>query len=197
MARFQGSEYYTLTQFEDRKETKWSYTDIKSAESRLGKSEINKFQVSREVFKRILQYIEDDLIRTRHPAPESITSEGPSSSFSVSTIKFSMHAIKGSRGGWYIISNGGELPIIKNEFIEYGPKRKSGRRRYSARRNLSQTELSQIEWLQERTPSIETIHEWVSKKYPDHIYKVDVSFRDDTSDLFKPFATTKRRADKK
>ena len=173
------NEYFALTQF-DKSDTKlWRWSEIEAAEGSRGSATIYKFEISQSLFSKILEFLEREGIRTRDPAPEAFRDGVVPYSFSVYTVNFGLHAVQGKRGGWFIVTGDGREPFIKEEFIAYGAMRKSGTRRGRYRRNLSQTEKSQVEWLESRTPSLKKLYEWVSKKYPTDVKRVSLHFEKD------------------
>jgi len=175
-----NNEYYMLTQFEKTDAAFIDYNMIKNEEKIRGEAFISKFEVSKNIFIKLVDYVNREGIRTREAPPKQFDDGVIPHSFTVYTINFELHAIKGNRGGWFIISRGGREPIINNEFIAYGSMRKSGTRRGRYRRNLSQTEKRQVEHLSLITPKIEKLYEWVSKKYPAEVKKVSLWYSDDS-----------------
>jgi hypothetical protein len=161
------NEYFQLTQFHRSTSRPISYDDIAKVE---GEVSIYKFEITRAMAEKILRFIDDSNLNTRGEVRfMEADTQIHKFSYTVYTVRFSLHIVAGKRGGWYIIENSGQEPIIPNEFVEYGPKRKSGGRKNSYRRNLSFSEENEVRALKGRTPSIEQIYRWIVRKYPNEV----------------------------
>jgi hypothetical protein len=175
-------DYYFLTNFETSSTMPIAYDDIKKEETLRGKLRVDRFEVSQDLFLKLLNYIKKEGLITRDPAPEAFMDGVIPCSFTVYTLKFELHVVEGKRGGWFIVSGGGREPTINEEFISYGPMSKSGSRSCRRRRKLSQSEKAHVEYLDGRTPNIEKLYEWVSKKYLSKVKKVSLGYANDVHD---------------
>lgn len=133
-------------------------------------------QINHAMAAKIIKFISDNEISTRGTATDITDKENPEYSYTVFTVHFSLHIVAGRRGGWYVLQGGGREPAIKDEFIEYGAKKKSGGRKSRYRRNLSYSEKNQVAFLEAKTPSMVKMYKWILKKYPNYIMNSDVWF---------------------
>jgi hypothetical protein len=136
-------------------------------------SRVNRVEISQALALRIREFIAKDGLNTRGEVPDSDAFRSRSASRTIYTVKFALHGIAGKRGGWFILERGGREPIIKDEFISYGPMRKSGTRKNRYRRNLSYSEKNQVEYMNAKTPTIDQMVDWILKKYPSDVLNLD------------------------
>lgn len=134
---------------------------------------VNRVEISQVLAFRILAFIVKDGLSTRGPAPDIDTLKNVSLSRTIYTVSFALHFIAGKRGGWFVLERGGREPEIKDEFIMFGPKRKSGSRKNRYRRNLSYSEKNQVEHLKGMTPTLEQMLDWILKKYRHDVRNID------------------------
>lgn len=165
-------EYVKITTFNREHCRPISYEEFTSNED----SRINRIEISRPLAERIIQFLIMEDIGTRGKA-EGIESGAWDGRYSRTyfTVRFSLHIVAGKRGGWFILQNGGREPSIPDEFIEYGPMRKSGHRDHRYRRKLSPAEVAEVRALRARTPSIEQLYRWIVRKYPAEVLNLDWS----------------------
>jgi hypothetical protein len=170
------NEYFQLTQFNRSFSSPVSYEDIVKREEETGDVHIHRVQIRRGLAEKILAFIDEKGLSTRGNVQLlKADTQNPQYSYTVYTVRFSLHIIAGKRGGWYVLQNGGREPIIPNEFIEYGAKRKSGGRKSRYRRNLSFSEENEVRVLEGQTPSMEQIYRWIIRKYPHEVLNLDWS----------------------
>lgn len=171
-------EYFALTQFDSSRHRPICYQELIAREKESGRLHVFRISITRLLATRILSFIEKSDLSTRGSVSGIYNGDIKNLDFSMSvyTVRFSLHIIPGKRGGWFILECQGREPRIKDEFIEYGPKRKSGGRDHRYRRNLSSTEQNQVDFLKDRTPDLETILRWILRKYPDEVRNVDIRF---------------------
>lgn len=170
------NEYFQLTQFDRSSRGPATYEDLVKLEADQGEVRVGRVQINHSLAAKILKFIGDNEISTRGSAPDITYKENPEYSYTVFTVFFSLHIVAGKRGGWYILESGGREPYIKDEFIEYGAKKKSGGRKHRYRRHLSYSEKNQVAFLESKTPSMVKMYKWILKKYPNDIVNSDVSF---------------------
>ncbi|MBM1764767.1 hypothetical protein [Sulfitobacter geojensis] len=165
-------DYYQLSQFSGLKgrESVSSFLEDKKSGQDV---RLYRVQISQDLAFRILDFIRKDGLNTRGPAPDVSSLIETTFSQTVYTVHFALHFIIGKRGGWFILENGGREPVIKDEFIAYGPKRKSGSRKHRYRRNLSYSEQNQVDHLKSITPPLEQMFDWILKKYRGEIRNLD------------------------
>lgn len=171
-----SDEYFKLTQFQRSDSRPISYEELVSFEGERGELHVNRVEITRDLAAKILRFIKEGGLSTRGSVPDLSEAGCQEYSHTVFTVRFSLHMVKGSRGGWYILQRGGREPIIANEFIEYGPKRKSGGRKNRYRRKLSCSEQNQLDALMTRTPSLEQVYRWIIRKYANHVRNVEYWF---------------------
>ena len=172
-------EYFQLTQFDKSSSRPMSYQDLVTLEKTRGELHINRVEITRLLAEKILKFIDENELSTRGPIPDIADTQMPHISHTVFTVRFSLHIVAGKRGGWYILECGGREPRIKDEFIEYGPRRRSGRRKNRYRRNLSYSEQNQVDFLKSKTPALDQLYRWIMKKYPSEVRSIDVRFSND------------------
>lgn len=134
---------------------------------------VNRVEVSQELAIRIREFIAKDSLNTRGAVPDVDALRKGSLSRTIYTVRFALHFIAGKRGGWFVLERGGREPIIKEEFIGFGPMRKSRTRKNRYRRNLSYSEQNQVEHLNSKTPTIDQMVDWLLKKYPSDVINLD------------------------
>lgn len=167
-------EYFQLTKFNPASCAPKKFEELVALEQTQGELYIRRVQITRSLAEKILTFIEGDELRTR--GCSTFPSEALNLSGTLFTVRFCMHMIAGKRGGWYILESQGREPPIEREFIEYGPKRKSGGRKSRYRRNLSYSEQNQVDFLKAKTPTLEQMYRWMIRKYPNDVLKVDYGF---------------------
>lgn len=143
-------EYFQLTQFEKSKSRPVSYPELTTLENANGELHIGRVEITRSLAAKILKFIEENALSTRGRVTD--LAETQDFSHTIYTVRFALHIVAGKRGGWYVLSAQGREPRVENEFIEYGPKRKSGGRKNRYRRNLSYSEQNQVDFLMGKTP---------------------------------------------
>lgn len=134
---------------------------------------VNRVEVSQKLALRILEFILKDGLSTRGPVPDVTSLNGSKMSRSIFTVFFTLHCVAGERGGWFVLERGGREPEIKDEFIQYGPMRKSGGRKNRYRRKLSYSEQNQVDHLKGITPTLDQMLVWILKKYQSDIRNLD------------------------
>lgn len=169
-------EYFRVTQFDKSKSQPVPYHDLVSLEHDGEKLHILRVEITRSLAEKILRFIRDRGLSTRGAVPDLADNNAGDYSRTVFTVRFSLHLVVGKRGGWYVLATGGREPRVKDEFIEYGPKRKSGGRKGRYRRKLSYSEQNQVEFLENTTPSLEKIYQWIMEKYPGDVRNIDFRY---------------------
>ncbi len=167
-----NDDYFRLTDFGKENSRPLSYDEIIDMNRQNKNLSISKFSIKKNVAQQILDYIENNALNTRGKVRHISDDEA---TFTNYTVRFCIHVIHGKRGGWYIVENDGRMPIIADEFIEYGPLKKngSGRRKNGYRRKMSYSEKNQVEYLESKTPSIEQIYRWIVKRNPTDVLKLN------------------------
>lgn len=165
-------DYFELTQF-GRLRGESAVEDFVRQKNAGTEVHVNRVEISQELAFRIREFIVRDGLNTRGAAPDVDTLKNASSSRTIYTVRFALHFIAGKRGGWFVLERGGREPEIKDEFIQYGPKRKSGSRKNRYRRNLSYSEKNQVDHLRGLTPTLEQMLEWILTKYRRDVRNID------------------------
>ena len=165
-------DYFDLCQFNAPRGDASVLSFLKQRDSG-AELQVNRIEVTQELALRILEFILKDELSTRGQVPNAVSLHGSKVSRSVFTVFFTLHFVAGQSGGWFILQRGGREPEIKDEFIQYGPLRKSGGRKNRYRRKLSYSEQNQVDHLKRITPEFDQLLAWIFKKYQSEIRNVD------------------------
>lgn len=165
-------DYFAISKFESPNGVGAVSSYVEKAASGM-ELQINRIEVTRVLAKRILDFIQRDQLSTRELTPDAVMLSEMKFSKTVYTVNFALHLISGKRGGWFVLDRSGREPVIKDEFIEFGPMRKSGGRKNRYRRKLSYSEQNQVDFLKTRTPTLDQMSAWILQKYPSDVRNLD------------------------
>ena len=192
-------DYFELTKFPQRASV--GLAEISEREREGYNFCLWKISITRELMFRIFDFLVREGLITRvghgdfnihihtEKSIEAAMARGSQQSFF--TANFGLHFIGGKRGGWYILDYEGRMPPIPNEFVDFGPMRKSRLgRKWRYRRQLTRQEESLESRLISDTPSFVQLYSMILKKYSVDIRNVSFDFRKDlihADELKNPF----------
>jgi len=165
-------EYSDLTYFKSR-DAGGNISDFTEQRKSNDDLPVNRIEITRELALRLIEFIASNGLSTRGPIPDEEHIKTTTVSQTIYTVRFQLHLVVRQQRRWFILEKGGREPIIRDEFIAYGPVRKSGGRKHRYRRKLSYSEQNQVDHLLSITPTVELMLDWILKKYRKEIKNID------------------------